>query len=405
MEEDSNLLKQFGEDLKLIFEKYDLNEVNDEKEFQEQIRKIDGKINHKLKELDGKLKIYKSDQIKIDKIRNEDKPFSITYAISLKKDEKFNKHRHVFLNKDKHKKTILQVLIDGSYIDIPEINFHSMSVCKSKDENFILAYNDQYFDCTNGNEKIIGGEVVFINNDRLFLINDLMRPNDGKVAENGNFIINDWMNDNLNGTFYAFNSEAEILMKIKFNSNLGSNFISKNGQYVALETYYSDSVDGNKIFFIDLENRKLLGERKREAGNIKCFQFSESDDIFTIVYENYRKYRYNTRGELLDKDKLERDLIAYANGYELFDIANKKMNQLNDTSELSDYEEVLSLLVRASNQKISQYTKAKVHRLIGEIYYKFDKKDEAIKNFEKALNCDPKVGVKRLYNKLKRINI
>ncbi len=110
------------------------------------------------------------------------------------------------------------------------------------------------------------GEITFINHDTLYLISDLQRPNDGKLASNGNFIINDWMSSELNGTFYAFNSDAEVLIKRKFNSNLGNNGISENGQYAVLETYYSDSEDENKIFFFDLNNQKLLWDRKRDSG-------------------------------------------------------------------------------------------------------------------------------------------
>lgn len=71
------------------------------------------------------------------------------------------------------------------------------------------------------------GEVAFINHNKLFLINALERPNDGKLAENVNFIINDWMaTQERSGIFYAFNSEAEILIKRR-NSNLGNNGIPK----------------------------------------------------------------------------------------------------------------------------------------------------------------------------------
>ena len=98
-----------------------------------------------------------------------------------------------------------------------------------------------------------------------------------------------------------------------------------------------------------------------------------------------------------------KERVIYANGYELFEIAKEKMDDLNYKNlNLSDYEEVLSILFKASNKDISNYTKARVYRIIGEIYYNYGKKDEALKNFEIALSNDPKVGVKRLYDNLKK---
>ena len=94
-----------------------------------------------------------------------------------------------------------------------------------------------------------------------------------------------------------------------------------------------------------------------------------------------------------------KERVINANGYELFDIAKEKMEDLDyKTSDLTDYEEVLSILVKASKKEISDYTKARIYRIIGEIYYNFEKTDDAVNNFEKALNYDPNVGIKRLYN-------
>ena len=350
--------------------------------------------------MDKKLKIITSDKVQIDKIQDEDKPLSITYSVSLKEVESPYKELKVLFTDSENNKTELKVYFEDGYIDIPEINFQSISLIQSKNENYALAYNDEHFN-ENGRVK---GDLAFINHDKLFLINDLERPNDGKLASNGKFIINDWMSGNeLCGIFYAFNSQSEILIKRKFNSNLGNNGISETGQYAVLETYYSDSNDENKIFFFDLDNGKLLWERERDAGNINKFKFDDTENILSISYEKSGKYHYSFTGEFSDKDKFMKERVIYAYGYELFEIAKEKMDDLNYKNlNLSDYEEVLSILFKASNKDISNYTKARVYRIIGEIYYNYGKKDEALKNFEIALSNDPKVGVKRLYDNLKK---
>ena len=213
--------------------------------------------------MDGNLKVVSSNRIKIDKITDENKPFKITYSITLEELESPYKERKVFFTDSENNKTEFKALIGEDYLNIPEINFQWYNTIQSKNNNFILAYNYEY---RMENIKNVKGEVAFINQDKLFLISDLQCPNDVKLASNGNFIINDWMSSyELNGTFYAFNSEAEVLIERKFNSNLGNNGISDNGQYAVLETNYSDSDDENKIFFFDLNDHILLWERERDA--------------------------------------------------------------------------------------------------------------------------------------------
>ena len=400
---DDKLFKGFIDDVNLIVGRYGSSDVKNEKEFKEIISRIDSEISFKKRSLDENLKIISSDRIKIDKISNDTKPFNITYSITLKEVESPYKERTVFVTDSENIETKLKLFLDDGYIDIPDINFHSISTTQSKDGNFVLAYNDEYL-IENG--KKVKGEVAFVNLDKLFLISELQRPNDGKLASNGNFIINDWISNGteLAGTFYAFNSDTEILIKRNLNSIPGNNGISENGQYAILETNYSDSDDGNKIFFFDLSNQKLLWERERDAGNVEKFNFDNTENILLISYEKGGEYRYSFEGEFSDKDKFMKERVIYANGYELLDIAKEKMGDLDyKTFDLSDYEEVLAILVKASKKEISPNTKVRINRIIGEINYNYGKNDEALKNFEKALSYNPNIGVKRLYDKLKKI--
>ena len=139
------------------------------------------------------------------------------------------------------------------------------------------------------------------------------------------------------------------------------------------------------------------------CGNVEEFNFDNIQNVLLISYEKGGKYRYSLKGEFSDKDKFMKEQLINANGYELFDLAKEKMNDLDyKTSDLSDYEEVISILVKASNKNITIYTKARINRLIGEIYYNYGMNNEALKNFEKAISNDPNVGVKRLYDKIKK---
>jgi len=188
----------------------------------------------------------------------------------------------------------LKVNISNRFLKIPAIGFLAVNYDISENSKFILASRDEYFKTVDGNREVVPGVVVYINNDELKVINGIQRPNDVMVAENGNFIINDWMSSKeLNGTFYAINSELKILLKKKFNSNLGKNAISENGEYALLETLVSKSEDGNSIFFFDLKNSELLWRKTREYGNIKEFTLDTSNRVLKINYLNNRISNYN----------------------------------------------------------------------------------------------------------------
>ncbi len=54
-----------------------------------------------------------------------------------------------------------------------------------------------------------------------------------------------------------------------------------------VETLLSDSDDGDKFYFFDLVNGKLIWESVRSAGNIESFHFHENKKILTISYGDF----------------------------------------------------------------------------------------------------------------------
>jgi len=108
-----------------------------------------------------------------------------------------------------------------------------------------------------------------------------------------------------------------------------------------------------------------------------------------VTLESYKdsKRRYYAYKTVEQQNEIDYN----ATGYEAFFYAQKNLN-LN----------VIPLLERAIEDNISVKTKAKSHRMMGEIYYKNGDNELAVEHFEKALSYNPKVGVKRLYDKLKK---
>ncbi len=108
-------------------------------------------------------------------------------------------------------------------VSIEDIDFVGRSF-RSPNNKYLLCWSDYDKKSKVGGFRHEGnGRVLVIKDDLLVLVNDdIQRPNDGKIANNGTFIINDYMfGDDLQGTFYAIDIENNVLIKHYFRANIG----------------------------------------------------------------------------------------------------------------------------------------------------------------------------------------
>ncbi|MCL2115674.1 MAG: hypothetical protein FWH29_05580 [Methanobrevibacter sp.] len=97
-----------------------------------------------------------------------------------------------------------------------------------------------------------------------------------------------------------------------------------------------------------------------------------------------------------NEDDQEQLLLS---GDELFNYLKEK---LEDVSNISDLNKLIPEIKRLKNEEITKDSKALLCRKVGEVYLKHNCRKEALNSFKKALNYNPKVGVKRIFNKLKK---
>jgi len=244
---------------------------------------------------------------------------------------------------------------------------------------------------------------MLLSDQEILIQGRLQRPNDGKVAANGTFIFNDWMfGEGLKGTFYAFSSTGEVLIKRSVQANLYNNGISNDGRYACFQTCHTDdkNTDSNAFFLFDLATKTLLSKFSPMTGWAKKYCFDTFKQIIFYDYGDGKIYRYNFDGQCLDADKWLRDREQTASGYLALELALEKLVAIK-SKNLADYKGVLILLEKAEDGKISPHTQAKVKRTLGEIYLNCDDKTQAIQYFEEALTMNDKVGVKKLLLKLR----
>ena len=131
---------------------------------------------------------------------------------------------------------------------------------------FTIAWSDFDQEGNTGGFRFKGeGAYIAFKNNELFLQGRLQRPNDGKIANDGTCIINDWLfGEGLKGVFVAFDPNGNLILNYKFNANLVNNGISVDGRYAVCQCARSDSEDSNVLSFFDF------------PGSMACFAWLES---------------------------------------------------------------------------------------------------------------------------------
>lgn len=154
-------------------------------------------------------------------------------------------------------------------LEIDNENFLSLSLngvdfycqySKSANNQFILAFDDgDPFTRISGHRKTGKGYYFLFKDHSLIVMGQVESPNDGKVADNGYFIINDWLfTDETKSIGYAFNERGEQILRKRFKANLLMNALSSSGQFALFVTCNSSLGDNNIAILYDLASKKQV---------------------------------------------------------------------------------------------------------------------------------------------------
>jgi hypothetical protein len=164
---------------------------------------------------------------------------------------------------------------------------------KSPNGRYILAFHDgDPFNHVGGHRSKGKGHYFLIEDNVLIVEGQIERPNDGKVANNGTFILNDWLFDsNTISIAYAFDRNGNVLIKKKLKANLLINGLSPTGNYALFKTANSNSTDHNVLLLYDLFSKELVWKKK--------FTF-QNPDVFTLEDLDKIKLHYKDRILIVD---------------------------------------------------------------------------------------------------------
>lgn len=304
-----------------------------------------------------------------------------------------------FKNKAKHSQNSpkLNYSINGNSLSIGDFTGHYH---QSQNGKFILAWKDQ-------NEN---GKYILLERGQVKFQAKMRHPDYGMVSNPGVFILSDLTSKGMFGVFHIINADGETLIKQRCKAKIGRTGISDDGRFAVCQALDSSSKsDSCKLYFFDIKERKLLWKKMPETiGSelnwAESFSFDTKNKILYLIHDKNKAYRYTFEGTFIDSKLYRHDCISNGNDIEFLEAIKELKVELSENPGTREYAELITPLKKGLNRFSDKDTGSKIHRLLGEIFHLQGNDAEAIKHFETALKLNPRVGVKRTLEKLKKID-
>lgn len=293
--------------------------------------------------------------------------------------------------------------IDFSTEDLLTITLDGLRIycqyTKSDNGKFILAFCDSDpYDNIAGHRTDGKGFYFLINTSVLTVIGQIERPNDGKVADNGFFILNDWLfTDSLKSVAYCFDENGKCIIQKNLNANLLKNSISKSGSFGLFQTVNSDNADGNTLFFYNLNEQKLLWHKVCDFAWPISYSILENERKINLHYKDIGTFSLDWNGNIIEKQEYKLKYASSLNGNRLVYEVIKLFGELNPNCN----DILITLLEKGiKDSDTSPNTKAKGYKYLGYLLEKENPK-KAFSYYEKALEFNSKIGLNRKLESLK----
>lgn len=298
-----------------------------------------------------------------------------------------------------------QVTQNGSlsFIDVASHRFHGQ--CKtSPNGRYIIAWRDGNDAGTRGGARTEGkGRYLLIDGQTVVADGRMERPNDGCVADNGAFALNDWrfFSNELRGTFYAFRADGSEILRRKFLANLYNCGISREGRFACCQTCNSSSERDSAVLTIfDLEKAAEIASWPPESGWAMSYEFNDDGASVALRYREGPPLRYTLTGEFVDRLLWIESALDRGDLY-MVDRVIKETHPKPEgewARRLMASAEKGIAAIRADDQRTRAFgLKLKANCLEG-----LQEWQAALTVYEEALSFDPKIGVKRRIEQLRK---
>lgn len=224
----------------------------------------------------------------------------------------------------------------------------------------------------------------------------LERPNNGHVADNGIFLLEDWLlGGGLQGRLYGFAPTGEVLLRRQFTANIATSAISKTGKYAVCQTCNSETEDSGSLFLFDLQTGKQLFSASPEAGWTTDYDIDEEGVEVIARIRDVGAFRYDRNGVFIDAARFREQSLQGKDPFAALRAAEDYLSQSSLTEERS--RQILKALDRVLDQvpEVDIKWQAEFLKWKGIAHEGLGETADALNAYERALSINPKVGVKR----------
>lgn len=248
------------------------------------------------------------------------------------------------------------------------------------------------------------GRYFLLEGNQILVEGKMARPNDGKVADNGTFILNDWgFGSGGKGIFCAFNVTGQKLITKKFGANLYNNGISSDGHFATCQTCEAESSDDSILTIFDLMQGTEICAWEPDSGWADYYEFIP--DGIRLGYRNVGAFRYTMAGEFLERDIWQDAQLTKGDCENTLAMIERMIKQSDGKPSL----ELATKLIKGADRALFMVAnadakkQARAMKLRGICLDAQEVLQDALDCYDKALALDSKVGVKRRAEQIRKI--
>jgi hypothetical protein len=242
------------------------------------------------------------------------------------------------------------------------------------------------------------GRWRLLDGQRVLAEGRLERPNDAKVADDGTFVIADWLfTDDLAGRFYAFDASGTVVISEQFGANILDTYLAPDGRYAAVTCASNpkDETYDERFTLYDLSARRRLWFKALEIGRATGVEFDIPHGKLTITSEGFGRTEYELLDGSVDLATVRESAFTHGDGFTILTMVEEMLAE-HPSPTAAESRRLVAACDRAAG-KLAKYPNwaAKAHRHAGEILLGQGDEAGALVRWQQALGLDPKVGIKK----------
>lgn len=246
------------------------------------------------------------------------------------------------------------------------------------------------------------GRYILLDGKQVVVDGAMQRPNDGRVADNGTFVLNDWrFSSELTGIFWAFRSDGSLILSRSFSANLFNNGLSVDGAFACCQTCNSPSEDSSVLAIFDLIGGQEISTFSAESGWASDYEFPPGAGVVRLRYQNDdAAFGYALSGEFIEREQW---VTSRLQGGDLY-MVKRLLEEAGGSPDVVAAKRLLDAIeIGLGHQNWrDDRSQALGWRLRGEILEATDAVAQALECYDKALALNSKIGIKRRVDQLRK---